>query len=224
MKPRLHPEALTDVQRRLLRATARPAAEWGAYLAGGSALALYLGHRRSVDLDWFAPRATPPAVLLASLKAIGKSVSVSQNTEGTFNGSVDGVKFSVFRYTYPQLRPTIEHEGCAIASSCDLAAMKLAAVCQRTTKRDYIDIHALMKSGLSLEAQLSAFHEKFPAGDPALVVRALGYFADVDKEPMPAMISPVTWDQAKRDLTRSLERLNLEHALRTRCLSMGPDR
>jgi len=60
--------------------------------------------------------------------------------------------------------------------------------------------------------------------DPALVVRALGYFADVDKEPMPAMISPVTWDQAKRDLTRSLERLNLEHALRTRCLSMGPDR
>ena len=224
MKPRLHPEALTEVQRRLLRAASTPAAEWGAYLAGGSAVALYLGHRRSVDLDWFAPRATPPARLLDSLKTIGTSVSVTQNTEGTFNGSIDGVKFSVFRYTYAQLRPTVEHEGCSVASTCDLAAMKLAAVCQRTTKRDYVDVHALMKSGLSLEAQLSAYHEKFPKADPTIVVRALGYFGDVEKEPMPVMISRVTWEQVKRDLTRALERLNLDRALRMRCPSLGIER
>jgi hypothetical protein len=61
--------------------------------------------------------------------------------------TIDGVKFSVFRYTYPQLRPTVEHEGCSVASTCDLAAMKLAAVCQRTTKRDYVDVRALMGAG-----------------------------------------------------------------------------
>jgi hypothetical protein len=217
MPPRLHPEILTDVQRRLLRASSAPAGEWGAYLAGGSAAALYLGHRRSIDLDWFSPRTVPPTQLLASMKTIGTSVSVDQNTEGTFNGKIDGVKFSVFRYRYGLLLPTVAHDGCSIASVCDIAAMKLAAVAQRTTKRDYVDVHAFMKAGLSLETQVGAFHEKFPGSDARIAVRALGYFADVEKEPMPEMIAKTTWEHVKRDLTRALERFDLDRALKTRC-------
>jgi len=212
---------LTDVQRRLLHASSTPAAEWGAYLAGGAAVGLYLAHRRSVDLDWFSPRTVPPNDLLASMKSIGKSVSVIQNTEGTFNGSIDGVKVSVFRYTYDLLQPTVTHAGCAIASACDLAAMKLAAVAQRTTKRDYIDVHALMKAGLDLEAQVGAFQEKFPKADARVLVRALGYFADVDKEPMPEMLVKTTWDDVKRELTRALERFDLPRALKTGCQSLA---
>lgn len=225
MRRSFHAEALTDVQRRLLQASATPAADWGAYLAGGSAVALHLGHRRSVDLDWFAPRATPPHRLLESLKSIGKDISVTQNTEGTFNGHIDGVKFSVFRYTYRLLEPTLVHDGCAVAGTCDLAAMKLAAISQRTTKRDYVDVHALMKSaGLSLEAQVGAFHQKFPAADPSIPVRALGHFADVEKEPMPTMLARTTWEQVKRDLTRALERFDLNRALRTPCRTRTLDR
>jgi hypothetical protein len=221
MALRLHNEVLTDVQRRLLRASSTPAGQWGAYLAGGSAAALYLGHRRSVDLDWFSPQTPGPSELLASLKTIGKTLFVDQNTEGTFNGKIDGVKVSVFRYRYGLLQPTVSHEGCAIASVCDLAAMKLAAVAQRTTKRDYIDAHAFLKAGVSLEAQVGAFHHKFPGSDPRIPVRALGHFADIEKEPMPEMIAKTTWDNVKRDLTRALERFDFQRALKTSCQTIA---
>jgi hypothetical protein len=215
----LHPEALTEPQRRILHASSAPATEWGAYLAGGSAVALYLGHRLSEDFDWFAPKATPPTKLLEGIRSLGRSITVTQNDEGTFLGLVDGVKISVFRYRYPLIDATVSHDGCSIASVCDLAAMKLVAITQRTTKRDYVDIHALMTAGkMSLYSQVGAFHAKYPKGDPALVVRALGHFADVEKEQMPMMIARTTWPKIKADLTRALERFDLARALRTKCV------
>ncbi len=99
----VHLEALTVVQRRILQACSKPTQAWGAYLAGGAAIALNFGHRRSDDFDWFGPRAVPPAELLKDVRTLGRSIEVDQNNEGTFLGHVDGVKFSVFRYRYPLL-------------------------------------------------------------------------------------------------------------------------
>lgn len=204
----LHIEVLTAAQQRILPACAGPAKQWQAYLAGGSALALHLGHRRSDDFDWFTTQTTPPDKVLTDLRSVG-AVKVLQNTEGTFNGSVDGVKFSLFRYRYALLAEPVDAEGCNLAALADLAAMKLAAVSQRTMKRDYADIHALMTIGeISLERQLGFFQQKFPKADSSVVVRALGYFADVDKGPMPEMLAATKWEAVKRDLTRGLARMD----------------
>jgi Nucleotidyl transferase AbiEii toxin, Type IV TA system len=210
-----HLEALTTAQRRILRACSKPTQAWGAYLAGGAAIALSFGHRRSDDFDWFGPRAVPPAELLEDVRTLGRTVEVDQNDEGTFLGHVDGVKFSVFRYRYPLLAETIAVQGCQLASLADIAAMKLLAVAQRAVKRDYVDIHALLTIGeLSLEEMVYAFHKKFPTGEPSVVLRALAHAEGADKGPMPEMLNDTTWGQVKKDLTRALERFDLSRALK----------
>jgi hypothetical protein len=202
---RFHREALTRVQQRIFAVSGEAAARWGAYLAGGTALALYFGHRQSEDFDWFTPNTIPPAGLLGDVEALGFAVDVQQNTEGTFLGLVGGVKFSVFRYRYDLLAPTIRFNGCQLASLRDLAAMKLAALCGRATKKDYVDVHALMSLGrIPLSAMASAFVMKFPTGDPIAAIRAVGYFQDVEKQTMPRMLNKTTWKNMRDPLSRSV--------------------
>jgi hypothetical protein len=101
VKPRpskIHFEALLPKQREVLVASSSLARTWGAYLAGGLAVALQLGHRVSADFDWFTANTIPPARLLDDIKATGLTVAVRQNDEGTFLGQVGGLEYSVFRY------------------------------------------------------------------------------------------------------------------------------
>jgi hypothetical protein len=97
--------------------------------------------------------------------------------------------------------------------------MKLLAVPQRATKRDYVDVHALMTLGrMPLPDMIASFRQKFPTGDARSAVRALGYFADVEKLAMHEMLNRTTWEDVKAGLSRALERLDLERALRGRQL------
>ena len=137
MTPRdIHLEALTATQQRILQACAGTTSSWGAYLAGGAAVALQLGHRRSDDFDWFGPRAVPPDDLLKDVRKLGSAIEVDQNSEGTFLGRVDGVKFSVFRYRYPLLEQPL-----AVASDIQ------GAICARVSPRPWrARIHSLIPS------------------------------------------------------------------------------
>ena len=225
MKPPVHLEALTAVQRRILQGCSKATNSWGTYLAGGAAAALHFGHRRSDDFDWFGPRAIPPADLLKDVRTLGRTIEVDQNNEGTFLGRIDGVKFSVFRYRYPLLDPTTTVEGSPVASLRDIAAMKMLAVTQRAVKRDYVDIHALLVLGeMLLETMVQAFHQKFPTGDPVSAVRALTYVGDVEKGPMPEMLNDTTWDQVKKDLASAVARFTLTPAPSGRKKARGPGR
>jgi hypothetical protein len=77
-----------------------------------------------------------------------------------------------------------------------------------------VDIHALLtQGGMSLEAMVYAFRQKFPTGDPAGVVRALNYVSDVDKGVMPEMLNRTTWEKVKKDLARAMEGFDLARAL-----------
>ena len=76
------------------------------YLAGGSALALYYGHRFSVDLDWFAESFSYTPVFREKLSELGK-LSVESEGEKTFNGALNGVKISFFEYPYPLISPKV---------------------------------------------------------------------------------------------------------------------
>ncbi len=204
---KVHWEVLTPEQQRVLAASSTISQRWGAYLAGGAGLALQLGHRRSVDFDWFTPKTLPPSEVLKDVQGLGLPVHIRQNDEGTFLGQVGGVDYSVFRYRYPLVARSVTVEGCELASLKDVAAMKMTAIVQRATKRDYVDLDALFRSRrVSLGDAISTMKKKFPGVDPSLALRALNYFRDVEQQPMPAMLVNTSWEDVKRGLARVRDR------------------
>jgi predicted nucleotidyltransferase component of viral defense system len=194
---------LTPEQQRVLREIGSSATQRGFYLAGGAALGLHLGHRRSVDLDWFTgERIENPLELARDLQDRGLAIQVDSAQQKTLHGDVRGVRVSFFEYRYPVLMPPLNQSdlGCVVASLEDLAAMKLLAVAQRGAKKDFLDIHALGQHGLSLGEMLALFRRKFAVEDVSRVLYSLCYFEDADPDPMPTMHTAVTWDRAKADI------------------------
>jgi hypothetical protein len=203
----LHPEVLTQSQKTVLAASATVSRGWNAYLAGGAALALQLGHRRSVDFDWFTRDTLRPVDVLKDVRSLGMPVQVRQNDAGTFLAQVGGVDYSVFRYRYELVGRPVGYGGCQLASLKDIAAMKMTAIVQRATKRDYVDLHALLQSrSVTLSEVVSTMQRKYPGVDQRLALRAMTYFDDVERQPMPDMIAKISWDEVKRGLVLARDR------------------
>lgn len=171
----------------------------GFYLAGGSALALHLGHRTSVDLDFFTPRSFDALALSRRLAQAGAFVQ-EQRKKDTLLGTFAQVKVSFFRYSYPLIVPTATLLNTAIASVSDIGAMKLDAIGTRGKKRDFIDLYFIYRAGHSLEDVLDWYREKYKGVEVNLVhyIKALTYFEEAEADPMPRMLKRVTWEQVKR--------------------------
>jgi hypothetical protein len=80
----VHPEVLTPDQQVVLKASAQGTQKWEAYLAGGAGLALQVGHRRSVDFDWFTRQTLAPADVLMATNAVLKRGTVYRLDDGPF--------------------------------------------------------------------------------------------------------------------------------------------
>lgn len=178
------------------------------YLAGGSALALHYGHRRSEDLDFFSPKVFDPLVMSEKLRAIGKFTP--SFAEGiSLIGKFCGVKFSYFQHNYPLLFPTKEQFGVTIVQPRDIGPMKVAAVMDRGTKRDFIDLYELVHQGVSTQEILDLYNKKYGALENNIIsiLRSLQYFDDAEKEDMPEMLRSVSWDEVKRFFAAEAVRL-----------------
>jgi hypothetical protein len=198
----IHAEVLPDEQVACLRRLAPAATVLGFYLAGGTAVALHLGHRRSIDFDWFAPRFPgQPVDLRESLAARGIALEPTALAEQTVHGRIDGVKASFLEFRPPLLEPLVEwpEVGCRLASCADLAAMKLLAVAQRGTKKDFIDVHALSRR-MPLARMLDCYQRRFGVSDTSRILAGLCFFDDAEAEPMPAMLIPLDWETVKSEL------------------------
>lgn len=103
------------------------------YLAGGTALALQLGHRKSNVLDLFAPKPFDIERLSWRVVALGGRVRVAE--QGTLHATIDGVKASFFYYPYGLLKPFVRYRGLNIAAIEDIACMKVIAIAQRGEKK-----------------------------------------------------------------------------------------
>ncbi len=190
----VHESVLTDAQTRVLRAVGSLARRAGFYLAGGTAVALRFGHRRSEDFDWFAPALPRPDALLSDLQAQGLPLQETQIEAGTVISRIEGVKISFFEYRYPlldSLDPWLEYET-DVASVRDLGGMKLLAIAQRGSRKDFIDVYELLQNGVALRQMLEDFREKFKA-DPISALRGLTYFDDAETEPVPELMLERDW-------------------------------
>lgn len=182
----------------------------GFYLAGGTAIALMLGHRKSDDLDWFSPTSLrEPRSWTNKIKSIDLSPTEIDIDAGTYYATVKGVRISIIEYRYPMIRALVGLKtiGCGMSSLDDLACMKLSAIVSRGSKKDFIDVYALMKKHKPLQAMLQLYKKKFPEADVFPVIRGLSYFDDADKERMPRMLWSITWKEVKHGILSEVEKL-----------------
>lgn len=199
MTSTMHPEILTPTQLEVLRRVAPVATAEGFYLSGGTAVALHLGHRRSIDLDWFSPVDFDPEPLVHTLRQRVPDIEVRSQADGTLHAVEAGVMISFLRYRYPFVEPLIEwtEPKLRLGSVPDLAAMKLAAIGNRGARKDFVDLFALGGTGLTLAEMLRLYQRRFGVEDVAHVVFSLSYFEDAEREEMPEMLWPVGWDEIK---------------------------
>ena len=168
------------------------------YLAGGSGLALYLGHRVSVDFDFFTSQHFNQETLAAILSHYGQFTTTSINPD-TLLGIFEETKFSIFRYQYPLLFPTNDCQSIRVADRRDIAAMKIAALMDRGTKKDFIDLYFLAKDGITLADSLKLYDKKYGslASNAYSILKSFTYFVDAEESEMPMMLLPVTWEDIK---------------------------
>jgi predicted nucleotidyltransferase component of viral defense system len=198
-----HPEVLGTVQTRVLGQLGPLLRRWRFYLAGGTALALYFGHRRSLDLDWFtADRILDPLRLAQNLRDKGVPFITGHTERGTLHGTVSEVRVSLLEYRYPLLKPLVSwpQGGADIAPLEDLACMKLAALAQRRSKKDFVDVYALSLQHKPLRDLLRLYQRKYAIADVAHVLYGLTYFHDADKERMPKMLWDTDWRTIKQTI------------------------
>lgn len=179
-----------------------------AYLAGGSALALQLGHRRSEDFDFFSGQEFLTSEIKAELNKIGSYIKDNE-TPKTMVGKFNDVKFSYFYYPYKLIDDTVEYFGIKLASPKEIAAMKLVAITDRGTKKDYIDLYFLAHRKFRLEKMLEFYDQKYQIleSNRLTLLKALQFFEDADRSEMPEMIEKVDWEEVKKFFQKEVVRL-----------------
>jgi hypothetical protein len=196
-------DGLQKKQLNVLRLLGPQMSAGGFYLAGGTALAIHLAHRISVDLDWFTQRPFADGMLLAqAIRASNVDLEIEQVSPGTLHGEIQGVRVTFLQYQYPMLQPVKiwGETNCPLASLEDLACMKLSALAQRGARKDFCDLYALGKKAFSLQDMLGFYRKKFNIPDIGSVLYGLVYFDDAESERMPRMLWDVNWREIKNTI------------------------
>lgn len=156
------------------------------YLVGGTALALKLGHRNSIDIDLFTQNEFEDNDLLENLIDVFK-VNLIYNRKNTIICAINNVKTDFIRHNYPLIKKPITEEGITYLSLEDICAMKLHAI-QNSRKRlkDFIDVYCLLEH-FTLNEMLAFYEFKYPHSNKLIALRAVNYFEDID----PAIDPPV---------------------------------
>lgn len=177
------------------------------YLAGGTALAIHFGHRESIDLDFFSPE---PFSLERLKRIIGLSgtYTLSQEEDGTLDGTLDNVKLTFLRYEYPLLYPLVDFLGVSLADERDIAAMKIDAISSRGSKKDFIDVYVLLEK-YTLPEMIDFFEKKYShiGYNKLHILKSLSYFVDAEEEPMPKMLQAISWDEVKRKISEEAKKM-----------------
>lgn len=164
-------------------------------LAGGTALALYLGHRLSVDLDLFTPDKFNGEKLREYL-IHNYNFQSDFFEKNTLKGTINDIKIELITHPYPNIKaPTVTNEGIRLYSIEDLTAMKLSAITDNGTRlKDFIDI-ACLSTKLSFSDMLKAYEMKFANTNTIGPVRSLTYYGDINfNEPIQMIGGKYKWD------------------------------
>jgi hypothetical protein len=156
------------------------------YLAGGTALALQIGHRDSVDFDFFSKKDIDTKQVFNKVKEAFKGYKILkvQEEENTLTVIInDSININFFGYNYKLIKPTIKEEYFNLASIEDIGCMKFSAIIGRKINKDYIDLYYILQN-IKLRDLLDAATRKMPELDSNLIIKNLAYFKDIDSPPI----------------------------------------
>lgn len=193
-------ETLPKTTRHYLELLAQKGISKPFYLAGGTAVALHLGHRISVDFDFFTPESFDVNYLEDELKTFSE-YRRERLAKDTLLGTLEDIRISFFRYRYNLLEPPVSFLGTQILQLPDLAAMKIEAIGQRNVKRDFMDLYFIVhQAGISIENALEYHKAKYTGLDINYghIILSLGYFDEADDDAMPQMLKPAKWEEVKK--------------------------
>lgn len=193
-----HREVITNAVAETLRDLQGNSVLSSFYLGGGTGLALYLGHRRSRDLDFFSREEFDEDRLLQKVQQRAGFSLIAKDAQ-TLHVHIGGIKVSFLGYSYPVLFPPVSFIGVAVADPHDIACMKVSAIAARGTKRDFVDLYAASER-YGLPEILEMFAQKYAEANYSRVhvLKSLTYFDDAEADPMPDMVSPLSWEVVKR--------------------------
>jgi hypothetical protein len=167
-------------------------------LVGGTALALQIGHRNSIDIDLFGKSLINEELFTNKLNEFG-TFEVFKRSSNILISSINGVKVDFVCYQYPWISETLFIDGIRFASKKDIAAMKLNAISGRGSKKDFIDLYFLLKE-FSLNEMIEFYLQKYFDGSKFMVVKSLTYFSDADNDQTPPIYLDFNWEICKQKI------------------------
>jgi hypothetical protein len=167
-------------------------------LVGGTALALQYGHRESIDLDFFGEVEEESEAIFQKLSKHGK-VQIIKSSLNIKIFSVDGIKVDFVNYNYEWIDQAVVEQGITLASDKDIAAMKIAAITGRGSKKDFVDLYFLL-THYTIGEILEMYENKYPEASLYLALKSLTFFEDADIQPNPKMFSDIQWDAVKNKI------------------------
>jgi len=204
-----HFEAINKATRSALEVLKKSKIADDFYLAGGTGLAFMLGHRESRDLDFFRKEPFNEKRLVEHLRRVG-GFSLEKRELGTVLGQLLKVRVSFFHYPYLFINRLEKMAGVHVASVRDIGCMKLDALSARGAKRDFVDIYSVVtKTPNSLYGLLRAYRRKYVQINPNIVhiKKSLVYFSDAESDPMPKVLTAVSWKEIKDFFIKEVKKL-----------------
>jgi hypothetical protein len=161
------------------------------YLVGGTALALQLGHRNSIDIDLFTLNDFSDTDILDLLN---KQYSIKEvfRRPGTIISLINNIKTDFIRHNYPLINPPVTEEGITFLSMEDIAGMKFHAIIQSGKRlKDFIDIYFLLEH-FSMKQMVNFFSRKYTYSNPMIAMKAINYFDEIDENiDPPKLLKPL---------------------------------
>ena len=196
----MHRECFSESGWRILSSLKDIFNKHNAVLAGGTALALRLGHRISMDLDFFTGSDFLTERIFSKIRGRGYVFSLISEGDGYFLIEVDGIKVSMFKYEYPFIEKPVMYEGIKVAGILDIASMKVIAISQRGTKRDFVDLYFILQD-MPFHKIAEHMVKRFGKEriNPIHIGKSLVYFSDAESHPEPDFLTgkEISWTRIK---------------------------
>lgn len=174
-------------------------------LVGGTALSLYLGHRKSIDIDLFSDQPFDKEQILEMLEEHFRPFSIINNRgRSILQCIVQDIKVDFVSVKDQFVHPPNIIEGIPFADIKDIAALKLNAIKGRGAKKDFWDIDKLLQIA-TLNDLLKFYLDRYPYDDTFAVLRSLIYFDDAEGDEDPYMIEKTTWKKVKTNIINAFD-------------------
>jgi hypothetical protein len=196
----MHKEILSENQLRLLPLVKQFIREY--YLVGGTAIGLYLGHRRSIDFDLFKFNPLRTKKIIQQISALNYPYTITRRVTEQINITISDVKFTFCEYPF-KIDAKNKFDGyLRLPALLDLAAMKAYALGRRSKWKDYVDLYFILKKYYSIEQISKRADEIYDQLFSEKLFRAqLSYFEDIDhSESLEYLIPSVSDDEIKNFL------------------------